>query len=389
MNSVRLHELDAARGIAMLLVCTSHFLAVYTYASPETPAHGWLLETLILLCRCASPTFILVSGIMLGFQADVRGRQFAVFRLRLLDRALFLVSIGHILVWLSLVTKFGPGGALTQGYITDTIAFCVMVGVFLVPGTRPRYRLLGGICLYLGSWSVWQVWSPEDPLLQTVKGLMFGGSPYGPEMDFSFPLFPWFGIYLAGSAIGGWLQRVGPLGMWRVSRRLLIFACAMFTAVFVIKAGLILRAYMGGGTLDLVWYRYVNPSQKHPPGPFYLLAFTGTAFLLLSLFFSQPQRSWVRRCRNFLEPIGKNALPVFIFQYFVYWTLFYLLVISVPLLPLAGALGLLLLSLLGIVVFARLCQRYKVAQLLTVGTLISSILLLLIKTERPVQREAA
>lgn len=387
MNSVRLHELDAARGLAMLMVCTSHFLAVYTYASPETPAHGWLLEVLILICKCASPTFILVSGVMLGFQADTRGAAFTAFRLRLLDRALFLVSIGHLLVWLSLVTKFGPAGALTQGYITDTVAFCVMAGVYLVPGTRPRYRLLAGIFLYLGSWIVWQIWNPEDPLFQAVKSLLFGGSPYGIEMDFSFPLLPWFGIYLAGSAVGGWLQRVGPAGMWRVSRRLLLFAGAMFAAVFVIKAGLILRTTMGGEPLDLVWYRYVNPSQKHPPGPFYMLLFAGTALLLLGFLFSQPQRSWVKSCRRWLEPIGKNALPIFIFQFFVYWTLFYLLVVSVPTLSLGSALGLLLLSLVGIVIVAGLCQRYKVARFLTMGVPIPA--LSQIKPAESVRKNAA
>lgn len=241
--------------------------------------------------------------------------------------------------------------------------------------------------MYLGSWILWQVWNPEGPLLQTVKGVLFGGSPYGIEMDFSFPLLPWFGIYLAGSAVGGWLQRVGPAGMWRVSRRLLLFAGAMFAAVFVVKAGFMLRTYMGGEPLDLVWYRYINPAQKHPPGPFYLLLFTGTAFLLLGFFFSQPQRSWVKSCRRWLEPIGKNALPIFIFQFFLYWTLFYLLVVNVPTLPLWGALGLLLLSLIGVVVGAGLCQRYKVAQFLTMGVPIPAFPQL--KSDGAVRRSAA
>lgn len=96
--------------------------------------------------------------------------------------------------------------------------------------------------------------------MQTIKSVMFGGSPYGIEMDFSFPLLPWCGISLAGSAVGGWLQRVGPDGMWRVSRRLLLFA--------------------------------------------------GTALLLLGFLFSQPQRSWVKNCRRWLEPIGINAPPI-------------------------------------------------------------------------------
>lgn len=386
MNSIRLHELDAARGLAMLLVCTSHFLGVYLYSSVETPEFGWLLQMLIFFCMCATPTFMLVSGAMLGFQADSRGAQFTVFRLRLLDRALFLVSIGHMLVWLSLVTKFGPGGALTQGYITDTVALCVTAGVFLIPGTRPRYRLFAGIGLYLASWCAWQVWNPADPLLQTMKTVMFGATVDGTDLDFSFPLLPWFGIYLAGSSVGGWLQRVGPQRMGRVSRRLLKFALIMFTAVFVIKAGFFLRTYMGGGALDLSWYRYINPSQKHPPGPFYLLLFAGIAFLLLSGFFYQPQPSWVKSCRRFLEPIGTNALPVFILQYFLYWTMLYLLVSNVAIPP-AVAMVLLLLSLLAVWAFATMCQRYKVARFLTMG--VPTPALLPIKPSEPAQQNTA
>lgn len=367
MNSVRLHELDAARGAAMLLVCMSHFLAIYTYASLTPPHHMWLLEGLIMLARCASPTFLFVSGMMLGFQADVRGSQFTVFRLRLLDRALFLVSIGHMLVWLSFVTRFGPGGALTQGYITDTVAFCVMAGVFVIPQARPRNRIIAGLLLYTGSWFVWEAWNPDDPVLQTVESVMFGGSPFGIEKDFSFPLLPWFGVFLAGSGVGGWLQRVGPDGIGRVGRRLLLIAGTMLLTAIVIKAGFMWRTYLGGEALDLAWYRPVNPSQKHPPGPLYLLVYLAAGFLLLSVILCQARQSWMKSCRRFLEPIGKHTLPVFIFQFFLYWTLFYLLVINVPTLPLWVAFGLLLLSLLGVWEFAKICQQYKVARFLTVG----------------------
>jgi uncharacterized membrane protein len=367
MNSVRLHELDAGRGAAMLLVCASHFLAVYMYVSSGTPDHVWIVEALIMLCRCATPTFIFVSGVMLGFQADVKGSQFTVFRLKLLDRALFLVSVGHMLVWLSLVTRFGPGGALTQGYITDTVAFCVMAGVFLVPGTRPRYRAFLGCLLYLASLPVWQFWNPEDPLLQTVERTMFGGAPFGDETDFSFPLVPWLGVYLVGSAVGGWLQRVGPHGIWRVGRRLLLFAALMLITAFVIKAGFLLGTYISGKALDIGVYRYVNPFQKHPPGPLYLFIFLGTSFAMLSVLFSQPQPSWLKSFRRVLETIGKNTLPVFIFQFFLYWTLFYLLLLNVPTMPVWIALGLLLLSLLLVWEFANVCQKYKVVRFLTMG----------------------
>lgn len=360
----RLFALDAARGIAMLLVCVSHFLDIY--ALGDISSSSTFAGALILVCRAATPTIVLISGVLLGYQVEARGDQFAAFRTHLLDRALFLLTIGHILIGISFAARFSLSRAMTQGYITDTLAFCVMIGVFMVPGTRPRYRLLGGICLYLGSWCAWQFWNPEDPLLQLIKSSAVGPMSDG-RMVFLFPLLPWLGVYVVGSAVGGWLKRVSSKGMRLVSQRLLRISLVMIACALAIKAGFILLTYAGVVPLESGWYQYVSPYQKYPPGPLYLLLFGGTALFLLSVLFSQTLPRWMRTCMSFVEPIGRNALPVFIVQFFLYYTVLYLFATRVAVITPVVATVVLPLSLIGVWIFARVCQDYKVSRFLTVG----------------------
>src|SRR5262245_48181455 len=97
-STVRLSSLDAARGMAMLLVCLAHYLDVYLYSARVVPLEVWVIDLAILVCRSAAPTFVLVSGVLLGYQLVTRGGRFNVFRTHLLDRALFLALIGHVVM---------------------------------------------------------------------------------------------------------------------------------------------------------------------------------------------------------------------------------------------------------------------------------------------------
>jgi len=360
----RLFALDAARGIAMLLVCVSHFLDIYILG--DIALESAFVGAIHLVCRTATPTFVLVSGILLGYQIEARGAQFAAFRTHLLDRALFLLTVGHILISLSKAARLGLALAMAQGQITDTLAFCMMIGAYFVPTIGNRLRFVVGLCLYIGSWVAWQFWNPEDPLLQLMKSVAVGPISDGFKA-FPFPLFPWLGLYIAGSGVGGWLKHASSQGMWLVSRGLLGISLAMITAGLAIKAGLILRTYIGGVPIEDGWYQYVSPYQKYPPGPLFLLLYGGTALLLLSVFFSQAQPSWMRTCVSLVEPIGRNAFPVFVVQFFLYYTLFYLFVTRVAVITPVVALVLLPLSLIGVWAFAIVCQHYKVSRFLTVG----------------------
>jgi hypothetical protein len=167
--------------------------------------------------------------------------------------------------------------------------------------------------------------------------------------------------------VGGWLKSVSSQGTVFVSRSLLRISLAMVTTALVIKAGFILRTYIGGVAFEPGWYQYISPYQKYPPGPFYLLLFAGAGLLILSVLFSQTQPSWMRTCMSFVETIGRNAFPTFVVQFFLYYTLFYLFATRVTVIVPVVAMVLLPLSLIGVWAFARVCLQYRVSRFLTVG----------------------
>src|SRR5690349_4041602 len=125
LPSLRLAALDAARGIAMLLVCTSHFIDVYgNTLQPDNP----IVNLVLTLTKVATPTFVLVSGILLGY-FHAKQENFSRLRIHLLDRAIFLITVGHLLMASSFAAKMGWLSALSHWYITDTLGFCLLGGM--------------------------------------------------------------------------------------------------------------------------------------------------------------------------------------------------------------------------------------------------------------------
>ena len=351
----------------MLLVCVAHFFTVYFQFVARMQPDDWTVFAVTVMSRIPSPTFVLLSGIMLGYQVEVRQRQFTIFRRHLLDRALFLVTIGHILMALSLTANLGFYNAMIHGYITDTLAFCAISGIFLIPRTSGRFRLALGILLCLGSWVTWMSWAPTDPFLTLMRGIWIGPPSEGKTI-FLFPLLPWLGLYLNGSLVGGWLSRFQPQDFWLAGKRLKMVSLVVLAAAITLKAGLMLVRDFAGWSLSSNWYLYVSPYQNYPPGPFYLFLYGGAALLLISQMLNEQQSFWVRRVAVLLQPIGRNALLVFLFQAFLYFTVFLLMTKEAKLItPLTSLTCFLPLSLLVVLAYAKLCEHYGATRLLTTG----------------------
>lgn len=363
----RLTSLDAARGLAMLLVCVAHFLDIFFYAPKMTPPDAWWVDLVMMVCRSAAPTFFVVSGVLLGYQAEIRGAQFGVFRLHLFDRALFLATIGHLLIALSMTARVGFARAVTTAYVTDTLAFCVIIGALLASAMGWRLRLLLGIGLSMGNWLAWVFWVPEEPFWQIFKNAAVG--PTSPDQIFWwFPLAPWLGVYLAGSAFGSGLAKNDADGLRPFRRRFIAVALAMVAAAVGVKAASMLWASLSGAPLPLWIYQEVSPFQKYPPGPFYVLFYGGIALLLLKVLRTGNQPSWFRQCVSLMEPIGRSALPVFVALYFVYYTVLYVLISGEDVAHASAVAAVFLpLSLVSLWGFAMLCQRYRVSRYLTTG----------------------
>jgi len=135
MMGKRIGSLDATRGTAMLFVLISHFGLTYFGRNGQAHLEDWFER----VGKVASPTFMVLSGMMGGFLYAMRRDSFRAIRMRLADRGLFFLTFGHVVIAVAHVPRFGRfDWALYEVFITDTIAFSIIVGPFLVEALRPR-----------------------------------------------------------------------------------------------------------------------------------------------------------------------------------------------------------------------------------------------------------
>lgn len=355
----RIQALDVTRGIAMVLVCISHFFDVYDLQ--RAMQDSWLMTVISSVCRIATPTFILVSGMVLGYQVAIKGVTTPVLRFRLIDRALFLVTIGHVLIALALTARWGWWHAFFTGQVTDTIAFCIIGGLLIVPRTSYRVRFVLGVVFLAVNWLTWWFWIPVDPILLLIKSVFLGPSAELGSV-FMFPLLPWFGWYLVGSSIGEILAGASVENILKVCSRVRVVSIGMISVAMIIKLGL-----LQGIVVAQSWYPFISPYQKYPPGPIYLLLMGGAAMFLVSAVFSVGDARWMGGVRKLVVPIGQNSLAVFIVQFFVYYSFLYLVFLKNPSMPVVLVGALLFISLAGILIFAIFCRRYHVSRWLTIG----------------------
>src|SRR5262249_19291780 len=115
--SRRVGELDATRGAAMFFVCLSHS-AAYVSAQSAAFARG-----LIAVGMIATPTFLLLSGIVCGYLGNAEEVANDALPRRLLDRGLFLLLVVHVLLGFIHATWWPLVPAMTGSfYITDAVA---------------------------------------------------------------------------------------------------------------------------------------------------------------------------------------------------------------------------------------------------------------------------
>ncbi|HEY0190206.1 MAG TPA: heparan-alpha-glucosaminide N-acetyltransferase domain-containing protein, partial [Kofleriaceae bacterium] len=141
----RIRALDATRGSAMLFVLISHFGLTYFGHNGAEHLEDWFER----VGKVASPTFMVLSGMMAGFLYAMRPDSFRATRVRLADRGLFFLTFGHVVIALAHEPRLGRlDWAMYEVFITDTIAFCIIVGPLLVEALRPRTRLMLGAALF-------------------------------------------------------------------------------------------------------------------------------------------------------------------------------------------------------------------------------------------------
>jgi len=318
----RVRPIDATRGTAMLFVFLSHFGEVYLRNNGVMT----LLYPVYKITMIASPTFMVISGIMLGYLYRTETWNFSHIKESFVNRGLFLLTIGRLLILVAHISiAGGMRGALHWGFITDAIGISIIVGPLVIDKVRWKSRLLLAVLAFVMSWVLILYWNPELWTLRVLKETLFGpAGPYNTHVYADvFPLVPWFSLYFLGTCIG---ERMGEHytngEKSKIAPFVLKICLGSWLVVFLALGGRFLISYFGITGLGMEIRSLTSPFQKLSPSPVFFLFYGGAALLVLYLLFRFEKVTLVNKYIGFAEVIGQTSLFVFIVQYYVYFTFF-------------------------------------------------------------------
>lgn len=302
----------------MFFVCLSHFGWAYFYR--KTNIESTIIERIGMI---ASPSFIIISGVMLGFLYRTFDKEFCRIQQRLFDRGIFLLTISHLLNTGAYIQVWGSfREALRYVFITDSIGACIIVGPFLVSRLQSKYRLLVSVTLYSASWLIAWLWHPQSVALQLPKEVLFG--PFGELswLHYTFPLVPWFSLYLSatcvGERIGGFVLANDPSAIKTLLTRL---AVGSFIFSVLLNSGYLLLHVIDLSSPDSIFWALISPFQKMPPSPGYFAFYGSIGLFLLRVCIELEQRSIGAKFIEVAGIMGQTSLFAFLIQDYLYFTL--------------------------------------------------------------------
>ena len=316
----RLETLDATRGLAMLFVCLSHMAEAVFFMTGKS----LLLGLAIAVSMIASPTFMLISGMVLGVVATRGLADFDRFSGKLRERGVFLLTIGHLLMLPAHLPMMDvPSQVWRFLLMTDAIGVALLVAPSVVRRMSPRARMLLAVAVLALDWvMIYATRDLEGHWPRLVATTLFGAfDPAKSFWVFSFALVPWFSVYLVGTVLGERLATFGRDAA-AAARRIAIWGAVAF-AVFVVmnllpRAVAAVTAETTG--LELVLAKISHFHQKRPPAPGYFLAYGGAGLWMLAVMYRAMEWRWLRPVTERLTEIGQASLFIFILQYYLYYT---------------------------------------------------------------------
>ncbi|HYQ03522.1 MAG TPA: heparan-alpha-glucosaminide N-acetyltransferase domain-containing protein [Polyangiaceae bacterium] len=303
----RLIFVDATRGLAMVLVCLSHF-GLFYFGRGSAPRAAALTFHLALP---ATTTFMLVSGAMAGLLLTREGGRAETLKDKLVDRGLFLLGPGHLLLRLAHWKVIASSPASSHWlFVTDAIGACLVVGAYVVIKMRQQSRALAGLVLFAGCWVAYLSWWPTASASALLKDYLIG-EEQNPAHGVIFPILPWLAFYLIATTLGE------QLGVWRnrgkdLPRSLLLLAVPLLGLSAALH---VTRRLWHNDQLRAM----LSAGQKYPPGPSYLLFGSGIAVFLLAFISWLEGQGYLTRLITFLATAGRASLTLFVVQYVVYY----------------------------------------------------------------------
>ncbi|HKW13565.1 MAG TPA: hypothetical protein VJS69_03680, partial [Candidatus Krumholzibacteria bacterium] len=306
----------------MLFVCLSHFAGAFL--APEnnpalSPAMRWCGAMAGTVSMIASPSFIGVSGIVVGCLCRVNPAGMPSLRRKLIDRGLFLLLIGHFLLAYPGYVHFHDTSAFKFEMITDAIAVLIIVGPSLVMWTSARTRLVIGALLLLVSWSVSYLWEPRSHFGLLLTRYAFGVASEGTASG--FPFMPWLGVYMLATTFGDRLIDHTRTAEARLNGNVLLRPgiIAVSVGVVITIARHAISAWAPSFAHEhAMLLGFFAVGRKFPPGPGYLLLFGGAGMLLIAKTFTSARNGLWPALTRPLSAIGRASFFVFILQGYVY-----------------------------------------------------------------------
>ena len=309
----RVQAIDIARGVAMLLVCLSHFALTFLVRRGNLVT----VEILTFITCIASPTFVFMSGAIVGIAFAMRRNDFPQFRLKLVDRALFLLTLGHLLLLGSRLPGRGFGHELFSiVFITDASAVSILTVSFLVPHVPAWARIRIAAVLMMFSLLVVHTMHGSAHFPQTLVEMLFGEHS---TLSGSFAVVPWLAVYLASTAVGerlgAYFRRDDYRGVVRLLLRLGI------ASVLLAVCGRLMREVVGATLVvpSRALAELTSFTQKYPPGPTYVLLFGGAGMCLIAVVTECWRRGWLPRVTDAFETVGRASFCVFVLQAYLYF----------------------------------------------------------------------
>lgn len=305
----RVHALDVTRGIAMLGVILSHSAQ---FVRGNWPDVAWVMTAVGMV---ATPTFLLLSGLLVGRQWATRPMTTNEDLWRTMDRALFLLVVLHLILGLT-ESLWRPWREALLGnfYITDAIGAALLLGTLYFRQRSVRALIVAG-CLLASSTSVLLLLSLHgNPELALAEWVLFGIQPSDIQISgYVVPLVPYLGVFLLGAAMGRYYAAndTAPDVMLRIGMICMASAITLkLSWVFAIKAHI-------PESMHLAAYHVLEPTQKIPPSIAYFLAFAGCGAFISGLVHRLPHVMAASRGIEAIGVIGRSSLAVFVAQYWV------------------------------------------------------------------------
>jgi hypothetical protein len=261
----------------------------------------------------ATPSFVILSGLLLGVLFYNSGPSFARIQARVIDRGLFLLVVGHVLV----VAAMAPSEhTWTWSLSTDAIGVAMIAAAIAIPHLTKRTRLVAGFAAYAISWIIVYAAVPHDVHAEELKELLFGSLQPTVFTRGFFPIVPWTAVYVASTVLGERLAMLLSEGAFRrAESELGTLGGISIVAVCLVKAG---AALTGIAALRHASSMILRVGQKYPPAPLYLLFYGGIALLFLAAWLRADGRNWSTGLMPRVAACGQSSLFIFIFHFYIY-----------------------------------------------------------------------